>query len=240
MSLDHNENLDELCARMGVEIHDRSLLVQALTHRSYGNQRETGDYERLEFLGDAVLELAISRVLWDAFPDMDAGELTKFRASIVNKRSLAGLARRLNIGPFIRLSRGEAHTSGREKNSILADVYEAVLGAMFLDRGFEVAAEFVRVQFDAVVQGETRSYKMIDYKTRLQEITQAESGVAPEYQVVEEIGPDHDKRFIVELLVLGEVVSLGEGKTKKEAEQQAAKSALAKHAAAASGEGASR
>ena len=135
MSSDHREDLDELCARMGVPINDRVLLARALTHRSYANQQGTDDYERLEFLGDAVLELAISHVLWEAFPDMDAGDLTKFRASIVNKKSLAGLARKLDLGPFIRLSRGEAHTSGREKNSILADVYEAILGAMYLDRG---------------------------------------------------------------------------------------------------------
>jgi len=220
---------DDLSRVLGVVFKDLGLLRQALTHRSFAHEagaESLGDYERLEFLGDAVLELAISHLLMERFANLSAGDLTKIRAAAVNKKSLAQLANDLRLGDFILLSRGETQTLGREKKSILADVFESAIGAIYLDQGFATALEFVGRQFDAIFAGHAESILIFDYKTRLQELTQARFGKAPTYHVVAATGPDHNKQFQMELSISGQVYGNGTGPTKKDAEQAAAREAF--------------
>ncbi|MBZ0271328.1 ribonuclease III [bacterium] len=217
----------DLAARLGVDFRDPNLLTQALTHASYVHEKSEagGDYERLEFLGDAVLQLAISHMLLRDNPELGSGELTKFRAGIVNKDTLARLAGDLELGKFIRLSRGETRTLGREKKRLLADVFESVIGAIYLDQGFGAAHDFVKRQFAEVFAGKVERLLVVDYKTRVQEITQERFNTLPDYRHVAAKGPDHDKRFEVELWVGREKYGVGNGRSKKEAEQAAAREA---------------
>jgi ribonuclease-3 len=223
------ENREELLVGIGHEFNDPSLLERALTHSSFANEQgRPQDYERLEFLGDAVLELVVSHLLLDRFPDAQEGELSRLRASSVNRRTLAAIGRRLGLGDYVQMSHGEEKTGGREKETILADAFEAVIGAVYLDGGLGAAAEFVERYFDLLFEGADQRLLFTDYKTKLQEVTQASYGGAPGYRVVESSGPDHDKRFVVQAYVGGTRVGEGEGRSKKEAEQQAAKQAFEK------------
>lgn len=206
------------------------LLEEALTHSSYANEHRTHhvkDNERLEFLGDAILDLIISEYLFKKFPDMPEGDLSKIRASIVCEGSLAKMARKIHLGNYILLGKGEELTGGRERSSILADAFEAVTGSLFLDGGFDRARGFIHQTLVMEVE-QTESIETLytDYKTLLQECIQKVSMSPIHYEVVGEEGPDHDKHFYVEVFHEDRSLGKGVGKSKKEAEQDAAKKAL--------------
>jgi ribonuclease III len=201
------------------------LLERALTHRSYAY--ENGGLptnERLEFLGDSVLGLVVTDTLFRGHPDLPEGQLAKLRAAVVQMRALANVARGLSLGDYIRLGRGEEGTGGRDKPSILADTLEAVIGAVYLDRGLEAAGDLVHRLFDPVIENSARLGAGLDWKTSLQELTAAKFLGVPEYRV-EESGPDHQKSFRATVRVAGRAFGSGSGKSKKEAEQQAAEAA---------------
>jgi ribonuclease III len=214
----------QLEAALGTAI-DPALLERALTHRSYAYEHGgLPTNERLEFLGDAVLGLAVTDALYRAHPDLPEGALAKLRASVVNTRALAGVARGLGLGRWLRLGRGEEVTGGRDKNSILADTTEAVLGAVYLDRGVEAALALVHRLFDPLMRAASESGAAQDWKTALQELTASRGLGVPEYRLAES-GPDHAKSFSAVVLVSGEPWGEGAGRSKKEAEQQAAANA---------------
>ena len=204
---------------------DPDLLERALTHRSYAYEHGgLPTNERLEFLGDAVLGLVVTDALYTTHPDLAEGQLAKLRASVVSTRALAGVARELGLGRWMRLGKGEDVTGGRDKSSILADTMEAVLGAVYLDRGLPGATTVVRALFDPLMHAAAQDGAAMDWKTALQEITAARGLGPPEY-VIAESGPDHEKHFTAAALVNGEDLGDGAGKSKKEAEQIAAEAA---------------
>jgi ribonuclease-3 len=210
--------------RLGYKV-ESALLVRALTHRSYAY--ENGGLptnERLEFLGDSVLGLVVTDTLYRTHPDLPEGQLAKLRAAVVNSRALAEVGRGLDLGSFIRLGRGEEGTGGRDKASILADTLEAVIGAVYLDQGLESAAELVHRLFDPLIEKSSNLGAGLDWKTSLQELTATEGLGVPEY-LVTETGPDHEKTFTAAARVGGVSYGTGTGRSKKEAEQQAAESA---------------
>jgi len=199
-------------------------VLEAVTHRSYS---ATGsDNETLEFLGDAVLSLAISDLLMRCHPAADEGSLSKMRAALVNARVLADKARALDLGRWLRIGKGEERSGGRDKESILACAYEALLGAVYADAGYEAARRVVDTHFASDVTGGDVTEQLRDHKTRLQELTQRLYREAPLYTLVEESGPDHAKRFVTELRIAGRVYGRGVGHSKKTAEQAAAMEAL--------------
>jgi len=214
----------ELADRLGVLV-DPAMLLQALTHRSYAY--ENGGLptnERLEFLGDSVLGLVVTDTLYRTHPDQPEGQLAKLRAAVVNARALADVGRELGLGDFVLLGRGEETTGGRDKGSILADTVEALLGAVYLDRGLSVASDLVHRLFDGLIESSGQLGAGLDWKTSLQELTATLAIGVPEY-VVSEDGPDHAKSFVAEVLVGGQVRGRGAGRSKKEAEQAAAATA---------------
>ncbi|NJC88831.1 MAG: ribonuclease III [Desulfuromonas sp.] len=213
--------------RIGHQFHDRELLARALTHRSYANESRNqllGDNERLEFLGDAVLDLIIGYRLYVIHATADEGELSRLRAELVSTPSLARLARELTLGESLLLGRGEDRGGGRERESLQADSLEAVIGAVFLDAGYEAAEAVVCRLFAPLLQAAAGIGQ--DYKTRLQELLQARRQLRPEYLLTAAHGPDHQRRYEVEVLAAGEMLGRGEGTTKKRAEQEAARCAL--------------
>ncbi len=216
--------LDRLEQHLGVRC-DHALLGQALVHRSYSYENGgVPTNERLEFLGDAVLGLVVTDALFRTHPDLPEGQLAKLRAAVVNMRALAEVARGLDLGGFIRLGRGEEATGGRDKASILADTLEAVIGAVYLGRGLAVAAELVHRLCDELLARSALLGAGLDWKTSLQELTAARGLGVPEYLVAES-GPDHMKTFRAAVRIRGVAYGAGEGRSKKEAEQQAAESA---------------
>ena len=223
---------DELQQSIGYLFRQPRLLDEALTHTSYANEAKDKagkDNERLEFLGDAVLALIVSEYLAESFPDSPEGELSKLKARLVSETSLAHAARRLDLGSRLRIGRGEELTQGREKSSLLADTLEAVIAAIYLDGGLEPASAFVLRTFAQDLQDLQEAEGPAgqqDYKTRLQEWCQRRFETLPQYVTVRESGPDHQKTFEVELMVQGNVMGVGVGRSKKEAEQMAAKQAL--------------
>ncbi len=211
------------------EFKDKSLLQEALRHSSYVNEiadPHLRDNERFEFLGDAVLNLIVSHILMRCYPDLKEGELSRNRANLVNESQLAKTARSVNLGAYILLGKGEIQTQGREKNSILADTFEALTAGIYLDGGFEAAYKIIEKKFRPLIDQLDGFAPNYDYKSQLQERVQVGRGVVPDYQIVREEGPDHDKSFWVTLKVL-DIESQGHGKSKKAAEQDAAKKALA-------------
>ncbi len=211
-------------AALGTGI-DAALLEQALTHRSYAYEHGgLPTNERLEFLGDAVLGLVVTDALYRRHPDLSEGSLAKLRASVVNARALAGVARSLQLGRWLRLGRGEQVTGGRDKTSILADTMEAVIGAVFLDRGMPGATAMVRALFDPLMSAASQDGAELDWKTALQEITAARGLGVPDYRLTGS-GPDHARSFTADVLVAGQVRGSGAGGSKKQAEQQAAEQA---------------
>lgn len=222
-------NLKGLEERLGWQFTDISLLDNALTHRSFVNENITGDSrdnERLEFLGDAVLELTVSDMLMRKFPDHAEGELSKLRASVVNELPLAELARRFGIGDHLLLGRGEEGSGGRMKTSLLANALESVIAAMYLDGGFDRTTAFIVRLFEPLIEKGDLSAVYRDYKTAVQEITQSLFREMPRYMVISATGPDHDKRFETNLMIGDRTIATGTGRSKKEAEQQAARMAL--------------
>jgi len=214
---------------LGYRFHNEALLSQALIHSSYINEHRMNpleNNERLEFLGDAVLELIISRRIYMRYPELSEGELTKLRASVVCEAMLAKKARVLGLGEQLRMSKGESQSGGANRDSALCDAFEAVLGAIFLDGGFDAAETFALAQLDGELAIMRADIRQSDGKTYLQEQLQKNSREAIEYAVVEEKGPDHDKLFVVALRHGGKHIGTGEGKSKKEAEQAAATDAI--------------
>lgn len=215
--------------KIGVTFADKSLLAQAFTHRSYLNEHrdlDRGHNERLEFLGDAVLELAVTEHLYAAYPDRDEGDLTSYRAALVNTIVLADTARALGFNDLLLLSRGEARDQGRARVSILADSFEAVIGAIYLDQGYAAAKAFIDRTLVPKLPEIVEEGLWIDAKSRLQEKAQDVLGVTPSYATVSEAGPDHDKRFVVAAMIGAEEIGRGSGKSKQDAEQEAARSGL--------------
>ncbi|MDX6196941.1 MAG: ribonuclease [Actinomycetota bacterium] len=211
-------------AALGTAV-EPGLLQRALTHRSYAYEHGgLPTNERLEFLGDSVLGVIVTDALYRTHPDLPEGQLAKLRASVVNTRALAGVARSLELGKWLRLGKGEEVTGGRDKASILADTMEALIAAVYLDRGLESAAVMVRRLFDPLMLAATEEGAALDWKTSLQELTAARGLGVPEY-VVGESGPDHQKAFTAAAVVQGAVHGEGAGRSKKEAEQQAAEAA---------------
>lgn len=216
---------DDLERALGVEFTDRDLLELALTHRSYAFEAGgTPTNERLEFLGDAVVGMVVTDWIYRRFPDDPEGRLAKVRAAAVNTTSLATLARACGVGNAVRLGRGEELSGGRDKDSILADTFEALLGAIYLGHGMSRAAEVVHRLFGDLIEELATRHASLDFKTSLQELTAAELSVLPAYEHSES-GPDHAKRFFASVTVNGEILGTGEGPSKKVAEQHAARMA---------------
>jgi len=220
--------VDGLRRRLGVDSLDQVQALAALTHKSFVNEHkdEGADNERLEFLGDAVVDLVVSHRLMERFPDADEGELSKLRALLVNEDSLARVARQLGLGDLLRMGRGEEMTGGRDKSSVLADALEAVLGAVYLSAGLSGSLSVVDRLFGELLEGVAQGKSGEDWKTRLQELVQTRSRQSPRYRVVSERGPDHSKTFEVEVTVGSELFARARGRSKKEAEQAAARETL--------------
>lgn len=212
---------------LGYDFDSPELMTLALTHRSYAAEHDLDvSYERLEFLGDAVLQLAVTRHLYDTYRHMAEGEMAKVRAAVVNRKTLAGVARNLGLGASILLGQGEEASGGRDKDSILADVVEAVLGAIYLDGGYQPAADLILRHWVTLIEERATAPGQRDYKTRLQEIL-AQRGQTPRYELTDS-GPDHAKQFAAELWVDDRIIGRGTGSSKKRAEQAAAKDATSK------------
>ncbi len=220
------EKLLELQKLIGLQFKNTDNLKSAISHSSYVNEIKLNkwhDYERLEFLGDAVLEIVSSEYLFKKYPELPEGELSKLRASLVCESSLAFTAKRMNLGDYILLGKGEDQSGGRCRNSILSDVFEAIIGAVFMEFGFDVAKEYVeRILLNDISENQL----FVDSKSRIQVFVQSQTDMALEYRILEESGPDHDKHFVVGLFVNGKEVCKGEGHNKKEAEQLAAYSGI--------------
>lgn len=217
-------------ARLGLTFTNPALIQEALTHRSYLNENKTaGNHnERLEFLGDAVLELATTNFLFHKFPSKPEGDLTAFRASLVNTYSLADTAEALGMNDMLMLSKGEAKDTGRARQIILANAFEALLGALYLDQGFEAVEAFLTEnlypKMDDIIA--KRAYQ--DAKSTFQELSQDKRSITPTYKTLQEIGPDHDRVFTVGAFIGSEEIARGDGKSKQEAEQAAAQAAIDK------------
>ncbi len=247
MELDKSKHLEEFAQKMAVEFNDLSFLNIALTHSSFVRDNDhagsssgkdksnshprqgspgTENNQRMEFLGDAVLELVVSEYLYKLFPAYHEGELTKLRAAMVCEASLAKMARKFDLGNYISMGKGEILSGGRRRSSILADAFEAVLGAVFLDRGLEACREFIIRCIEPVLHDIISGDYDRDFKTELQEYIQHKSAEKVSYTILKEEGPDHNKTFTAGLVLQGKVVSKSSGRSKKEAEQHAARNYL--------------
>lgn len=215
-------------AALGVEFNDKNLLVSAVVHRSYLNENPgfaLTHNERLEFLGDAVVELVVTEYLYKTYPNPE-GELTNWRSALVNYRTLAGRAQALGVNDFLLLSRGESRDNGRARQIILANAYESIVGAIYLDQGYEQVAEFIKRDVLPLLPDILQKGTYLDPKSKFQEISQAQTGVTPEYRVLHEVGPDHAKEFTIGVFVGHKQLGSGVGLSKQEAESQAAENAL--------------
>lgn len=226
--MNDRKNRDALEKELKYCFNNGGLLDNALRHSSFVNEQPNQtltDNERLEFLGDAVLNLVIGHLLMRSFPELPEGDLSRMRANMVNETQLASLARKIDLGYYLKLGKGEVQTNGHDKNSILSDAFEAVVAAVYLDGGFQNAFDFVQNQFSSLFLSAETIKQTHDAKSRLQELVQTFKGPLPEYRVVQETGPDHDKTFLVHL-TLGDLETSGAGRSKKYAEQEAALKAL--------------
>lgn len=223
-------SLHDLESRLGYSFKDPSLLLQALTHRSFANEHEGENLrnnESLEFLGDAVLGFIVSSRIFGHYPDLTEGELSKIKAYLVSAANLVRLAEGIHLGGYLRLSKGEEKTGGRSKRAIMVDTFEAIIGAIYLDGGVEAASSFVVRQTEEFLEGlDPRQLTYGDFKSALQEYLHNLGRPEPVYRVVNEIGPDHKKTFVVQVVIRDEVVAEASGRTKKEAQQSAARLAL--------------
>lgn len=222
------EDIRQHAGRLGVSFNDLDILAEALTHRSYLNEHKSAraHNERLEFLGDAVLELIVTHFLFEKFPAKPEGDLTAYRAALVNTYSLADTAEELGLNDMLLLSKGEARDTGRARQIILANAFEAVLGAIYLDQGYEAAAAFVTTHLTPKIDDVIAKRAWQDSKSRLQEQAQDKKNVTPTYKTISEQGPDHDKQFTVGVFLGPKEAARGDGKSKQEAEQAAAQAAL--------------
>jgi len=222
-------DLGALQEALGVSFHDLSLLEQAMVHSSYINENPGyGPFsnERLEFLGDAILDFIVAEKLYQDFPDLTEGEMTKLRSVLVRRDTLARVSRAIRLGDYLYLGKGEEASGGRHKSANLAGVLEAMLAAVFLDQGLTITRELVLKLFDEELQKVIRQGTEVDYKSQLQELIQSRYQSIPNYRLVEATGPDHDKRFTAEVVLGDTVLGKGSGKSKKRAETEAARSAL--------------
>ncbi len=212
---------------MKLIFNNKNLLKQALTHRSWVNEnsQEIGTNERLEFLGDAILEFIVSKKIYSKFPDKEEGFLTALRANLVNTKNLSEIATKLGIGEMIYLSKGETESGGRTNASLLADTVEAIIGALFIDQGLDASEKFINDNILIDVDKKA-NLPLKDPKSLLQEKVQSLGKQAPKYQVLNEFGPDHNKEFEIEVIINGKSAAIGRGKSKSEAEQDAAGTAL--------------
>ena len=216
--------------RIGYSFKNGNLLEQAFTHRSYLNENRAPGREhneRLEFLGDAVLELVVTEFLYGKYPDKPEGDLTSYRAALVNTVSISDAATKLGMNEYLLLSRGEARDTGRARAIILANAFEALIGALYLDDGYEEAKKFIAAQLFHKTDEVVAKGLWQDSKSRFQEIAQEKEGITTSYDVVSQTGPDHDKNFLVGVYIGSTRIATGEGRSKQEAEQKAAEKALA-------------
>ena len=224
-------NIVELQNKIDYQFQDANFLKEALTHSSYSNEFKkikNKNNERLEFLGDSILGLIISNYLFRLKKDLPEGELTKIRAAIVCEKSLKEVAKYIGLGEFLYLGKGEESTGGRTRDSSLADATEALIAAIYLDGGFKKATDFVLINMEEIIQQAIQGKIMRDYKTQLQELIQKDNKENISYTLAEQLGPDHDKTFKMNVFVGEEIIGTGIGKSKKEAEQKAARDALEK------------
>lgn len=223
------KNLSHFEKSVQYSFKDKDLLQQAFVHRSYLNEHrglKIKHNERLEFLGDAVLELVVTDFLYSTYPDHTEGELTSYRAALVNTGTLSGLAAGLTMDDYLLLSKGESRDTGRARQYILANTFEAVIGALYLDGGYEAAREFIAAHLFPLAEEVVEKRLWQDAKSHFQEKAQEKAGITPEYRTEKQMGPDHDKRFFIGVFLGGERIAEGEGKSKQEAEQDAAEKAL--------------
>lgn len=222
-------NLDTFEKTNDVLFNDKALLKTAFTHRSYLNEHrgeKIEHNERLEFLGDAVLELIVTEFLYKKFPDKPEGDLTLYRSALVNFTTLSGVAEKLKMGDFLLLSKGERKDTGRAREVILANAIEALIGAIYLDSGYEKTERFVSKNILTLIDRIILEGKWMDAKSRFQEKAQEKTGITPNYETIGESGPDHDKHFLVAVFLGKEKIAEGKGKSKQEAEQDAAAAAI--------------
>ena len=232
ISSKRKNSLKEIQSNIDYSFKDIELLNTSLTHSSYVNENKMKSYEnneRLEFLGDVIVDLIVSEYLYHSFPQIPEGELTKKRATIVCESSLAFAARKINLGDYILFGKGEESTGGRNRESILADAFEALTAAIYIDGGLNSTRSFLLEMFEQeAIYALSKGNLFTDYKTELQEILQKDSRSKIEYEVEKEVGPDHNKKFYMNVIVENKVIGRGMGKNKKETEQMAAKQALFK------------
>jgi ribonuclease-3 len=223
------KKIEELEKIIQYTFKNKKNIILALTHSSYANEyknKKLTSNERLEFLGDTVLNMIISEEIYTRYNDLSEGEMTKFRSNVICETSLAKCAKNLNIGKYLLLGKGEENTGGRYRVSILSDAVEALIGALYLDAGLEMAKNFVLAQMGEMIEKSIKGIIFMDYKTQLQEILQKGNEKRVVYEIVAEKGPDHDKVFISQVKIDGKPAGKGKGKTKKEAEQMAAKETI--------------
>ncbi|MCP4750884.1 MAG: ribonuclease III [Proteobacteria bacterium] len=227
-----DKNLWELEEEIGYTFGNRQLLVQALTHKSFAHEHKLEDNERLEFLGDAILQFVISDHLMTSYPSLPEGMLSKFRAVLVSENGLSQLAKKMDLGRYLFIGKGEEITGGREKNSILSDAVEALLSAVFLDSreewGIAKIADIIRRLFHGEIKTAEKTFATVDYKTDFQEYVQKNKMGVLSYKIIEETGPDHEKEFVTALMIADRVYGIGRGKSKKISEQNAAINAFEK------------
>lgn len=224
------ELLKEIMEKIGYKFKDKEILNRALTHSSYANEhrkKKIQNNERLEFLGDSVLGLCVSDYIFMKYPNYPEGELTKLRATVVCEPSLAYIARKMCLGKYLLLGNGEEATGGRSRDSILADAFESLIGAIYVDGGMVPAKKFVLINLKDIIHNAVNGFEIfIDYKTQLQEVLQKQTKSKIDYRILKEEGPDHNKIFYMEVRVGNKVIGSGYGRSKKEAEQSSARRAL--------------
>lgn len=223
------KDFSKLEKQLGIKFKNKDLLIQAFVHRSYQNEKPDfylTNNERLEFLGDAVLELVVTENIYQSYPEKSEGELTNWRAALVNSKFLGKLARDLDFNDFLLLSKGEAKELGKARLYILANTFEALIGAIYLDRGYRACQEFIKKHLIAKLPDILQKGAFKDAKSRFQEEAQERTGITPLYKVLEEWGPDHAKHFIIGVFLDKELIAKGEGSSKQEAEETAAKNGL--------------
>lgn len=215
---------------IAVEFRDPQILLSAVTHRSYLNEHREATWEhneRLEFLGDAVLELVVTDFLFKKYPEKPEGDLTAIRAALVNTNSLAAVSEQLGVNKYLLMSKGEAKDEGRARQYILANVFEACIGAMYIDSGYDTARDFIAARLFAATDDIVKKRLWQDAKSRFQELSQEKASITPTYDTISQDGPDHDRIFTVGVFLRHEKVGEGKGRSKQEAEQQAAQAAIA-------------
>lgn len=221
--------MEDFQKQIGIEFSDKNLLKQAFIHRSYINENKASGLshnERLEFLGDAVLELVITDFLYKKYTDRAEGELTAYRSALVNADTCAGIAKKLGMESLLLLSKGESKDTGRARQYILANALEALIGAIYLDQGTDKAKVFIENNFTGMIEGIISEGSHVDSKSLFQEKAQEFDGITPVYKTIKESGPDHEKKFTVGVYIGKDLIATGEGKSKQDAEQSAAKEAL--------------